>query len=95
MISSASKDPFRSDEYRSISIGVPINKNLLSKVSFTNSKMVDHEEVGVTCERCSIENCDLRQAAPKHLHKEQIEQQTIAFVTSLQEKYKKNSDLPS
>lgn len=92
VISSASKDSFKEDEYRSISIGIPINKNLLNKVAFTNSKIVDYEKVGVTCERCEIKDCELRQSAPIHLQKQHIEQQTISFVKSLKEQYKKEKD---
>jgi len=88
VISSATKDPFKEDEYRSISIGLPVNKSLLKKVSFTNSKIVEREKVGVTCERCQIQNCDQRQSPPIFIEKETLELDTIAFVKSLREKYR-------
>ncbi|WP_425076300.1 helix-turn-helix domain-containing protein [Psychroserpens sp. S379A] len=62
VLSSATKDPFREHQYRSISIGLLINKQLERKLKFFEDKNIKTEEVGVTCERCSIQNCEVRQA---------------------------------
>jgi hypothetical protein len=88
VISSATQDPFRKDQYRSISIGLPMNKTLQKKVSFIESKIVEKEQVGVTCERCNIQSCSVRKAPPIFIEKADQELKTISFVTSLQEKYK-------
>ncbi len=88
VISSATKDPFKESQFRSISIGLPLNKALLRKISFTNSKIVDQEMVGVTCERCQIQDCSQRKSPPKLIQKEEIEQRTISFVKSLRTQYK-------
>ncbi len=91
VISSATKDPFKENEFRSISIGLPVNKTLLKKVAFTNSKIVEREKVGVTCERCQIQNCEQRQSEPHFINKEEIEKRTINFVQLLKEKYAKTN----
>ncbi|MBR9913668.1 MAG: helix-turn-helix domain-containing protein [Algicola sp.] len=62
VLSSATKDPFREHQYRSISIGLLINKQLERKLKFLEDKSIKTEEVGVTCERCPIQNCEVRQA---------------------------------
>ncbi|MEM5565789.1 helix-turn-helix domain-containing protein [Psychroserpens sp. AS72] len=62
ILSSATKDPFRDHQYRSISIGLLINKQLERKLKFLGDKTIKTEEVGVTCERCSIKDCKVRQA---------------------------------
>ena len=62
VFSSATKDPFRENNYRSISIGLLINKQLQRKLNFLGDKGIITRDVGVTCERCAIENCEVRQA---------------------------------
>jgi predicted transcriptional regulator len=59
---SATKDPFRNNQYRSISIGLLLNKQLDRKLKFLGDKTIKTQKVGVTCERCAIENCEVRQA---------------------------------
>lgn len=61
IISSATKDPFKENHYRSISIGLLINKQLIRKINFLQDTNIKTENVGVTCERCSIKNCKVRQ----------------------------------
>ena len=62
VFSSATKDPFRDRQYRSISIGLLINKQLERKLKFLKDEKIRTQDVGVTCERCSIKNCTVRQA---------------------------------
>ncbi|MFT5242205.1 MAG: transcriptional regulator with XRE-family HTH domain [Glaciecola sp.] len=62
VLSSATKDPFRDNQYRSISIGLLINKQLERKLKFLGDKTIKTQEVGVTCEQCSIQDCKVRQA---------------------------------
>jgi hypothetical protein len=61
VLSSATKDPFRDNQYRSISIGLLINKQLERKLNFLGDKAIKTQEVGVTCERCAIKDCKVRQ----------------------------------
>nr|WP_321221441.1 helix-turn-helix domain-containing protein [uncultured Psychroserpens sp.] len=62
IMSSATKDPFREHQYRSITVGLLLNKQLERKIKFLNDKSIKNQVVGVTCERCSIKNCEVRQA---------------------------------
>ncbi|MEL6916599.1 MAG: helix-turn-helix domain-containing protein [Bacteroidota bacterium] len=62
VLSSATKDPFKENQYRSISIGLLINKQLEKKLKFLRDRTIAIQEVGVTCERCAIKGCKVRQA---------------------------------
>jgi hypothetical protein len=61
VLSSATKDPFKENQYRSISVGLLINKQLERKLKFLEDKNIKTQEVGVTCERCAIKDCKVRQ----------------------------------
>ena len=87
IFASATRDPFKTDEYRSVSIGLQINNELRKKVKFINDTSIKSFEVGVTCERCSIANCEVRQAQPKFLLREGKNRKTADVVTALQKKY--------
>ena len=87
IISSATRDPFKEDEYRSISIGLPIIKSLPKKIAFMSSKIVEKEQVGVTCERCQITDCSQRQSPAIFVEKRERELRTISFVRSLEDQY--------
>ena len=69
VISSATKDPFKDNHYRSISVGMLINKHLHRKLSFLEDAKIKNQNVGVTCERCAIKNCEVRQVPPTILDK--------------------------
>ncbi|MGJ8739153.1 helix-turn-helix domain-containing protein [Zobellia laminariae] len=69
VFSSATKDPFKKNQYRSISIGLLINKQLKKKMAFLEDPKIDTQVVGNTCERCSIMDCKERVVAPKILEK--------------------------
>ncbi|MFD2541663.1 helix-turn-helix domain-containing protein [Lacinutrix gracilariae] len=69
LLTSATKDPFRENHYRSISIGLLINKQLLKKLQFAENKKIISKDVAVTCERCAIKNCKERKAPPVFLDK--------------------------
>jgi len=62
VFSSATKDPFKKDQYRSISIGMLVNKQLARKLAFLKDNQIKTQQVGVTCERCAIADCDVRKA---------------------------------
>jgi len=87
IFASATRDPFKKDDYRSVSIGLQINNELRKKVKFINDPSIKSFDVGVTCERCSIANCDVRQAIPKILLKEKKNKKTATVVAKLQKKY--------
>ncbi len=70
VLSSATKDPFKDNQYRSISIGLLINKQLQRKLKFLGDPKVLTKPVGVTCERCAIPDCKVRQAPSRILDRD-------------------------
>jgi len=87
VIASATKDPFKTDQYRSISIGVEINNQLKKKVEFLNDPSITTLDVGVTCQRCNIKDCEVRQAEPKIYYKHLKDEKTVATVKAITKKY--------
>ncbi|RIV72086.1 helix-turn-helix domain-containing protein [Flagellimonas aequoris] len=87
IFSSATVDPFKKDEYRSVSLGLLINAELRKKVVFLDDPAIKTYEVGVTCERCSIANCDVRQAQPTILKRQERNVKTEKVVQELQKKF--------
>ena len=76
VLSSATSDPFRKELNRSISIGFLISPHLKKKLKFINNSQIPIKEVGVTCETCSLNNCDVRVAEPSRLER-QLEYENI------------------
>ena len=87
VLSSATKDPFKKNQYRSISVGLLINKQLKRKVSFLDDASIKTMHVGVTCERCSILNCKERKSAAIHLEVKIKDKQIETVVDDLVKKY--------
>ncbi|MEM8999980.1 MAG: helix-turn-helix domain-containing protein [Bacteroidota bacterium] len=86
ILASATKDPFKQDSYRSVSIGLLINNPLRKKVKFLDDPAIQTFDVGVTCERCSINNCEVRQSPPTILQQQEKNKKTENVVKSLQKK---------
>lgn len=87
IFASATRDPFKKDEYRSVSIGLQINNELRKKVNFLNDPSIKSFDVGVTCERCAITDCEVRQTQPKFLLRKERHKKTAEVVASLQKKF--------
>ena len=87
VFSSATQDPFRDNQYRSISIGLLINKQLERKLKFLGDKNITRKEVGVTCERCAIKDCKVRQAPAIVLDKVAKNKQIEMIVDELNAKF--------
>ncbi|MBO6879713.1 MULTISPECIES: XRE family transcriptional regulator [Winogradskyella] len=87
VLSSATKDPFSEDYYRSISVGLLINKQLQRKINFLSDSNIVKQEVGVTCERCTIENCEVRQAPPLVLEEDEKNLEIEMIVEELKTKF--------
>ncbi|WP_046745759.1 helix-turn-helix domain-containing protein [Kordia zhangzhouensis] len=87
VLSSATKDPFKENQYRSISVGLLIDKQLQRKLSFIEDNAIPTRNVGVTCERCAITDCEVRKAAPIILQKEEKYRITENVVNDLMEKF--------
>lgn len=87
VFSSATKDPFKANQYRSISIGLLINKQLERKLMFLGDENIITRDVGVTCERCPIKNCEVRQVPPVVLDKEIKNKKIEMVVENLKTKF--------
>ena len=72
VISTSQKNPFSDGSNRSYCWGIFLNNQSTKKINFARSSSLKTIEVGVTCESCSILNCDVRQAPPVRLEKEQF-----------------------
>lgn len=60
VISAASEDPFKTNIIRSIGLGILLHPNNSKAIKFLNTPSITSEQVGVTCETCAIENCEVR-----------------------------------
>ncbi|WP_073087440.1 helix-turn-helix domain-containing protein [Winogradskyella jejuensis] len=87
VLASATTDPFKTNSFRSISIGIELNTQLERKTNFIKDKSLKPVEVGVTCERCSILNCELRQVEPVIIKTKNKEEKTAQIVAEITEKY--------
>ncbi len=70
VISTSQKNPFSDGTNRSYCIGILLNAATLKKIKFSKSETIKTVNVGVTCEYCSIPNCEVRQSPPIRLEKE-------------------------
>ena len=70
VISTSQKNPFSDGTNRSYCIGILLNAATLKKIKFSKSESIKTVNVGVTCEYCSIPNCEVRQSPPIRLEKE-------------------------
>lgn len=87
IFASATKDPFRDNYFRSISIGLLINRQLKNKIAFVEDKNIRTIDVGVTCERCAISNCKERKAPPNILEKDEKNSKIETVVGDLVKKF--------
>ena len=87
VLSSATKDPFRDNRYRSISVGLLINRQLERKVKFLKDTSITSQAVGVTCERCAIKDCKVRQAPAIVLEREAKNKKIETIVDILNAKF--------
>ncbi|RSK41627.1 helix-turn-helix domain-containing protein [Mangrovimonas spongiae] len=89
VLSSATQDPFKPNQYRSITIGLLLNKQLERKLNFLNDKAIKTQDVGVTCERCAIKECKLREAPPIVLDKIEKNKKIEDIVSTLNNVFSK------
>lgn len=87
VLASATKDPFKENHYRSITIGLLINKQLERKLNFLVDKNIITQSVGVTCERCIVEDCELRQTPAVFLEKKARNKNLELVVEELNTKF--------
>ncbi len=70
VISTSQKNPFSDGTNRSYCIGILLNAATLKKIKFSKSETIKTVNVGVTCEYCSIPDCEVRQSPPIRLERE-------------------------
>lgn len=87
VLSSATKDPFLKDQYRSIGLGILMSPHAHSKINFLKDPKLKKQLVGVTCESCSIIDCADRAAAPKSIEKLDRFAKTDQVVQAVMAKY--------
>ena len=87
VLSSATKDPFKENHYRSISVGLLINRQLKRKLNFIADPKIKIQEVGVTCERCAIKDCMVRQVPAIALDKAAKNKKIEIIVEELNNKF--------
>ena len=87
VLSSATKDPFKENQYRSISVGLLINKQLYRKLNFLSDSRIKTQDVGVTCERCAIMDCKVRKVTPVFLETVAKNKKIELIVEKLNSKY--------
>ena len=87
VLSSATKDPFKKDINRSVSIGLLLSPHLKKKLNFFKENTFAKKLVGVTCETCAVENCKERVAAPLRLEKREKYSEIANTVTNIINSY--------
>lgn len=87
VLSSATKDPFKENHYRNITIGLLINRQLQRKVNFLQDEIIETKNVGVTCERCAIKDCKDREVPAVFLEKKAKNKKMESIVSELTTKF--------
>ena len=87
VLSSAVKDPFKENIYRSISIGIAVDSKLSKKINFIKDENIKRIDVGITCETCGIQNCEVREVPPRVLNEKLKEKETAHTVEKLIKKH--------
>ena len=80
-------DLFKSNYYRSLTIGLSLDKKLKRQVKFIQDSKIPVREVSVTCENCPIQDCQERAVPPTKLRLAQQQAYIKAEVTKLQESF--------
>lgn len=87
ILSSATPDPFKDGQYRSVNMGLMINKQLERKINFLKDPNLIETNVGVTCENCPVLDCEVRQVAPVILEKLENNEKIERIVEELNVKF--------
>ncbi len=83
IFSTAIRDSIKKDSWRSISLGILLNNHSRRKIVFSNDVAIEENKVGVTCENCAVENCDVRVVEPKRLLREKKEETLRQLITRI------------
>ncbi|HAY3561406.1 TPA: helix-turn-helix domain-containing protein [Elizabethkingia meningoseptica] len=83
VISTSQKNPFADGNNRSYCLGILLNPETTKQLKFL--KNVSRENVGITCESCSVKDCEVRQASAIKLEKQELNE---SIQLSVEEKLK-------
>ena len=86
VISTATQDPFRAKNLRSVTIGFA-SAGLVNKIKFDNGDAIPEFEVDITCENCPIQDCQVRMSPPVRLQQKEKWERIVVSVDELSEKY--------
>ncbi|MEM8509304.1 MAG: helix-turn-helix domain-containing protein [Bacteroidota bacterium] len=87
IFSSSVKHPFKTEEYRTILLGLLINDQLKKKVNFIEDPSIKKHTVGATYERWEIFDYQVPNRPAKVLQQKEKNDKTAQVVTALQSKY--------
>lgn len=87
VISTSQKNPFSDGSNRSYCLGILLNSQTIKKIGFIKSPSLKTINVGVTCESCSIPDCEVRQAPPVRLEKEHFNMSMKSSVEKIRKRF--------
>lgn len=85
ILAASNEDPFRKGESRSVCIGIEINDSQKKKVPIIQN-LPEAKNVGITCERCPISDCQERKSPATVLDKQMKLEQLESRVNELIQK---------
>ncbi|WP_278351899.1 helix-turn-helix domain-containing protein [Chryseobacterium gleum] len=87
VISTSQRNPFSDGSNRSYCLGILLNSQTIKKIGFIKSPSLKTINVGVTCESCSIADCEVRQAPPVRLEKEHFNMSMKSSVEKIRKRF--------
>lgn len=87
VLSTSQKNPFSDGTNRSYCLGILLNSSTVKKIKFSKDINIKSEKVGVTCETCSIQDCEVRQAPPVRLEKENFNENIKRKIQQIRQLY--------
>ncbi|RKE83012.1 helix-turn-helix domain-containing protein [Chryseobacterium sp. AG363] len=87
VISTSQKNPFSDGSNRSYCLGILLNSQTIKKIGFIKSPSLKTINVGVTCESCSIADCEVRRAPPVRLEKEHFNMSMKSSVEKIRKRF--------
>lgn len=90
VISTSQKNPFSDGTNRSYCLGILINSSSAKKIGFLGSANIKTIKVGVTCESCSILDCEVRQAPPIRLQKDVLNEKMAISIQNIRKEFLKD-----
>jgi len=71
----------------SISFGIKVNAHFRRKVKFHNDDRIKMKYVGTTCQRCPVENCEVRMSPAYKLIEQQLKLEKTQRLEDIKKKY--------